>query len=130
MKYRRLAGRGLEAYIFTLKRFSALSWERRITAMGSKIITLENRSGAFQMIFQRVMRMVPDRDKDDKRLQRLLAFRVQADGEAATCEYLMRHIRDYVRHPNPKSFYEFLHAGVAADLATALNGDADPPGAA
>jgi len=98
--------------------------------MGSKIITVENRSGAFQMIFKRVMRMVPDRDKDDKRLQRLLAFRVQSDGEAATCEYLMRHIRDYVRHPSPKNFYEYLRASETTRLAPTPAGDADPPGAA
>jgi hypothetical protein len=98
--------------------------------MGSKIITVENRAGAFQMVFRRVMRMVPDRDKDDKRLQRLLAFRVQSDGEAATCEYLMRHIRNYVRQPTPKSFYEFLRAGDTLGLAPTLLGDSDPPGAA
>jgi len=104
--------------------------EGRGLTMGSKIITVENRPGAFQMVFRRVMRMVPDRDKDDKRLQRLLAFRVQSDGEAATCEYLMRHIRDYVRQPTPKSFYDFLQASATVGLTRTLAGDGDPPGAA
>jgi hypothetical protein len=99
--------------------------------MASKVIAIENRTGPFRMIFQRVIRMVPDRDRGDKRLQRLLAFRLINDGEAATAAYLIRSIRHFVRLPTPMRFYDFLMAGrdkafPALDKPT----DSGPPGAA
>ena len=106
------------------------TFDRTVNAMDAKIITVENRQGTPRIILQRVLRMVPDRDKQDKRLQRLLAFRVRHDGEAATCEYLMRHIRRYVRHPDPRSFYEFLLKGQGDSGIEGRPRDPDPPGAA
>ena len=65
--------------------------------MADKIISIEQQDGPFQKSFQRVMRMVPDRDKPDKKLQRLLAFRLRIDGEAALSEYLIKKIKtEYV----------------------------------
>jgi hypothetical protein len=101
-------------------------------SMDDKIITVEGRQGMPHFVLQRVLRMVPDRDKNDERLRRLLAFRLQHDGEAATCEYLMRHIRRYIRHPEPRSFYDFL-VQTQAPRSNAPSGqepDPDPPGAA
>ena len=100
--------------------------------MDDKIITVEGRHGMPHFVLQRVLRMVPDRDKDDQRLRRLLAFRLQHDGEAATCEYLMRHIRRYIRHPEPRRFYDFLvQTQVPRSNAPAgQESDPDPPGAA
>ena len=65
--------------------------------MSDKVISLDNRPGPFQMIFQRIMRMVPDRDRSDPQLRRLLAFRLSLDGEDATRAYLMRTIRDAIQ---------------------------------
>lgn len=76
--------------------------------MTDNIITIENRKGTFQRLFQRIMRMVPDKDKNDKNLQRLLAFRLEIDGEAATSEYLIRKIRDMVKCAYTGSLYDFL----------------------
>lgn len=73
-----------------------------------KIIAIEEGSGPFQIAFQRIMRMVPDRDKEDKNLQRLLAFRLRQDGEAATIEYLVRKIRDIIQCGYTGSLYEYL----------------------
>jgi hypothetical protein len=99
--------------------------------MHPKLIAIENRSGPFRMIFQRVMRMVPDRDQSDKRLQRLLAFRLINDGEAATASYLIRHIRHFVHQPSPKKFYDYLMEGKANDFPPSPTPtDGDPPGAA
>jgi hypothetical protein len=100
--------------------------------MDTKLITIENRSGAFRLVFQRVMRMVPDRDKGDKRLQRLLAFRLINDGEAATASYLIRNIRHFVRQTTPrKNFYDFLVGGRDRGFPPATGSvDGDPPGAA
>jgi hypothetical protein len=102
------------------------------TPMNHNIIELENRRGAAMFVLRRVMRMVPDRDKDDKRLQRLLVFRLWHDGEAATCDYLMRHIRRYIRQPEPRRFYDFLvqdHIRQAA-ASESEGPNTDPPGAA
>jgi hypothetical protein len=76
--------------------------------MNGNLITLENRKDPYWFLFQRVMRMVPDRDRNDHRLQRLLAFRLRRDGEAATHEYLIRKVRDRMRCRYPGSLYEFL----------------------
>ena len=76
--------------------------------MSEKVIALENTEGPFQTIFRRVMRMVPDKDKGDKKLQRLLAFRLKIDGEAATSEYLIRKIRELVECAYTGSFYDFI----------------------
>lgn len=99
--------------------------------MNPKLIAIENRSGPFRMIFQRVMRMVPDRDKDDKRLQRMLAFRLINDGEAATASYLIRNIRHFIHQPAPISFYDFLVDGKDKDFPPTIPPmDGGPPGAA
>lgn len=100
--------------------------------MNGKIITVESRPGAPLFILHRVMRMVPDKDKGDKRLQRLLAFRLQHDGEAATCDYLMRHIRRYIRHPKPMGFYDFLIQPHGREPVSPSGHDHDPnpPGVA
>jgi len=76
--------------------------------MAEKIVSIENRKGPFQMVFQRVMRMVPERDKDDTHLQRLLAFRLEIDGEAETIEYLRAHVRDYIQCACTDSLYNFM----------------------
>ncbi|MBI9084826.1 MAG: hypothetical protein JEZ11_14630 [Desulfobacterales bacterium] len=76
--------------------------------MTEKVIALEKRDGPFQAVLQRVMRMVPGQEKGDKQLQRLLAFRLQVDGEAETIEYLMRHVRDYIQCNFAGSLYTFL----------------------
>ena len=81
---------------------------RQAGIMSDKLITLEEQSGPFQAVFQRIMRMVPDRDKKDKNLQRLLAFRLKIDGEAVLNEFLIRKIRETIKCAYTGSLYEFL----------------------
>ena len=76
--------------------------------MTNKIISLEDQEGPLQVMLQRVIRMVPDKDKSDKNLQRLLAFRLKIDGEAATSEYLIHKIREIIQCSYTGSFYEFI----------------------
>lgn len=76
--------------------------------MTNKIISLEDQDGPFQGMLQRVMRMVPDKDRSDKKLQRLLAFRLKIDGEATTSEYLIRKIREIIQCAYTGSFYDFI----------------------
>lgn len=73
-----------------------------------KIIAIEEMEGPFKASFQRVMRMVPDKDKQDKNLQRLIAFRLKIDGEAGVTEYLIKKIRDAVKCAYAGKLYEFL----------------------
>ncbi|MDJ0889448.1 MAG: hypothetical protein QNI89_19280 [Desulfobacterales bacterium] len=98
--------------------------------MDTKLIAIEKRSGPFRTIFQRVMRMVPDRDKNDKRLQRMLAFRLINDGEAETTAYLIRNIRHFIRRPEPMSFYDFLRDGKKQDFPPTSPPNGGPQGAA
>ena len=76
--------------------------------MPKKVIAIENLEGPYQGIFQKVMQMVPDRDKNDKKLQRLIAFRLRTAGEAAAREYLINKIRDIIQCGYTGSFYDFL----------------------
>ncbi|MGD8970440.1 MAG: hypothetical protein PVG01_03465 [Desulfobacterales bacterium] len=76
--------------------------------MTNKIVSLEDQEGPFQGMLQRVLRMVPDKDKSDKKLQRFLAFRLKVDGEAATSEYLIRKIREILQCSYTGSFYDFI----------------------
>ena len=98
--------------------------------MSDKIFSLEETEGAFQITFRRVMRMIPDRDKNDKKLQRLIAFRLKLDGEAAISEYLIKKIRDAIKCAYTGSLYDFLKD----DLQQKECGEGDiapePPGAA
>ena len=101
--------------------------------MPDKLIILEEQSGPFQTVFQRIMRMVPDRDKKDKNLQRLLAFRLKIDGEAVLSEFLIRKIRETIKCAYTGSLYEFLKDDLIERECQPKVEDAEdkePPGAA
>jgi hypothetical protein len=98
--------------------------------MPDKIVSIEETQGAFQVSFQRVMRMVPDRDKDDKKLQRLIAFRLNLDGEAAMSEYLIKKIRAVIKCSYTGTLYDFLKNDVQSKECAELNDDSKPPSAA
>ena len=95
--------------------------------MERKIIAIEEQGGPFQMMFQRIMRMVPDRDKEDKNLQRLLAFRLRQDGEATISEYLVRKIRDIIQCGYSGSLYEYLKDDVRAKECQLEDENDGPP---
>lgn len=76
--------------------------------MTDNIIHIDSVGGHDQMMLQRIWRMVPDRDKEDIDLKRLLAFRLRVDGEAQTSEYLMRKIRDMIQCAFRGRLYDFL----------------------
>ena len=76
--------------------------------MTDKVITIEDQNGPYQAVFQKILRMVPDRDRNDKNLQRLLAFRLRIDGEAALSEYLIHKIREAIKCAYTGKLYDFL----------------------
>jgi hypothetical protein len=98
--------------------------------MTDKIISIEEHEGPFQMVFQRVMRMVPDRDKRAKKLQRLIAFRLRIDGEALISEYLTKKIKEAIKCSYSGSLYDYLKDDIEAKECEDTNLDDTPPGAA
>ncbi len=95
--------------------------------MGDKIISIESADGPHQLVLKRIWRMVPDRDKDDLELKRLLAFRLRVDGEAVTSEYLMRKIRDMIQCAYKGRLFDFLKGGGAAVGCHTRARITDPP---
>jgi len=103
--------------------------------MAPKVIAIEERQGPHHTIFQRLMRMVPDRDKNDKKLQRLIAFRLRQDGEDSTSIYLLKQIRQMIQCAYRGSFYDFIKDDLktkecTAELDSRLDSPPKAPGAA
>ena len=95
--------------------------------MGDKIISIESAEGPHQLVLKRIWRMVPDRDKDDLDLKRLLAFRLRVDGEAVTSEYLMRKIRDMIQCAYKGRLFDFLKSDSTASGCHSPIPATDPP---
>jgi hypothetical protein len=95
--------------------------------MTDKVIAIEQEQGVFQQLLQRVMRMVPDRDRDDGNLRRLVAFRLKNDGEAATTEYLVAKIRDFIQCGAEGSLFSFLRGDLEDDSCSGADSRPDPP---
>ncbi len=72
------------------------------------IIELEELDDAFYASLQKVMGVVPLRHRQDKKLQRLIAFRLKLDGEGRTIEYLLYKIREINQCAYTGSLYEYL----------------------
>jgi hypothetical protein len=98
--------------------------------MTDKIITIEQQEGPFQMAFQRIMRMVPERDKQDEKLQRLIAFRLRIDGEAKLSEYLIKKINEAIKCSYRGSMYDYLKDDIIAKECEGPDTDEPPPGVA
>jgi hypothetical protein len=98
--------------------------------MTDKIIAIEQQKGPFQMVFQRVMRMVPERDKQDQKLQRLIAFRLRIDGEAKLSEYLLKKIKTAIRCSYSGSMYDYLKDDIIEKECQGPDAGEPPPGVA
>jgi len=98
--------------------------------MKNNLIAIEEMDGPYQIVFQRVMRMVPDRDRSDRKLQRLLAFRLLRDGESETREFLIREIRDVIRCAYTGSLYDYLTDEKIRSECASLTRPPEPPAVA
>ena len=76
--------------------------------MADNVISIEAGNGPNQDVLRRILRMVPDKDRHDAELKRMLAFRLRIDGEGATSEYLMRKIRNMIQCAYHGRLYDFL----------------------
>ncbi len=94
--------------------------------MAAKIIAIEEQDGPFRAMLQRTLRMVPDRQRRDKNLQRLIAFRLRRDGEAETHAYLIKKIRDIIQCGYTGRWYDYLKSD-AEEKALKAKGKNDSP---
>ena len=76
--------------------------------MTGQVISLEDRNGPLQKELQRLLKIIPEKDRGDKHLQRLLAFRLKLDGEAKTRDYLVKKIEEVIQCNYTGSLYMFL----------------------
>ena len=76
--------------------------------MNADIINIEDRDDALHAILERVMLLVPEKDKQDLNLQRIIAFRLKLDGEPETRAYLVKKIEEIIQCAYTGSLYEFL----------------------
>lgn len=76
--------------------------------MTDNVIRIEENDSSAGFLLERIMRMVPDRDKQDPKLRNLLAFRLRLDGEDRIREYLMQKIRASIECGYIGSFYDFI----------------------
>ena len=76
--------------------------------MTQKIIILEDRKDILGVKLRKVMRLIPAREKGDKKLQRLLAFRLNADSEDNVRKYLMDNIKKIIQCSYTGNFYDFI----------------------
>jgi hypothetical protein len=76
--------------------------------MPRKIILIEDRQSPLKGKLKRILRLLPAREKGDRKLQRLLTFRLRVDGESKTREYLIRNIKKIIQCSYTGSFYDFI----------------------
>ena len=95
--------------------------------MTEKIIAIEEDNGPFQKSLKRIMDLVPERDRGDKKLQRLIAFRLKIDGEVFTSDYLARKIREIMQCGYSGSLYDFLKDDIQEKECGIHGNNSDPP---
>jgi len=95
--------------------------------MHAKIIAIEESSGPRRQMLERIVRMVPDKDRGDKNLLRLLAFRVQSQGESATAEFIMQAMREKIRRGFNGGLFAFLMANARQPNPSSTPVANDPP---
>jgi len=103
---------------------------RKVIQVPGDIIHIEEQEGPFLAILQRVMRMVPEKDRNDGNLQRLIAFRLRLDGEVATREYLLEKIREIIQCAYTGTLYDYLKDDLEEKECHPEKGDTrlpDPP---
>ena len=92
-----------------------------------KIVAIESICGQLDAGLANILRMVPEKDKSDVALQRLLAFRLRIDGEGETRNYLMRKIRDMIQCRYSGRLYDFLKNDALSRSCDQPPPDFDPP---
>lgn len=95
--------------------------------MTADIINIEDRDDALHAILERVMLLVPEKDKKDLNLQRIIAFRLKLDGEPETRAYLVKKIEETIKCAYTGSLYEFLKDDIQEKECASKQKKPDPP---
>lgn len=95
--------------------------------MTADIITIEDRDDALHAILDRVMLLVPEKDKQDRNLQHIIAFRLKLDGEAETRAYLVKKIEETIQCAYTGSLYEFLKDDIQEKECVSKKEQPEPP---
>jgi len=92
--------------------------------MAAELIAIEEMLGGDMRMLMRLMRMVPDKDKDDDCLRRLVAFRLLKDGEKRTQAFLLAKIRRMIQSAYTGRLYDFIQDDSRLGAGSPTN---DPP---
>lgn len=84
--------------------------------MAENIILPESLVGSDKLALERLMALLPPRDRSDLKLIRFLIFRMKIDGEKVTRGYILRKLEDIQRKGFDGSFYEFVGQGMGEDI--------------
>jgi len=95
--------------------------------MTADIITIEDRDDDLHAILERVMLLVPEKDKQDRNLQHIIAFRLKLDGEPETRAYLVKKIEETIQCNYTGSLYEFLKDDIREKECFSKKEHPDPP---
>ena len=98
--------------------------------MTADIINIEDRDDALHAMLERVLLLVPEKDKQDLNLQRIIAFRLKLDGEAETRAYLVKKIEETIQCAYTGSLYEFLKDDIQGKKCISKIENPYPPGVA
>ena len=91
------------------------------------IINIEERDEALQAMLEKVMQMVPEKDRKDPSLQRFIAFRLKLDGETETRAYLVKKIEEIIQCAYTGSLYDYLKDDLQEKECSAKRDDGGPP---
>lgn len=95
--------------------------------MNADIINIEDYDETLHAVLDRVLQLVPGKDKQDQNLQRIIAFRLKLDGEAATRAYLIKKIEEIIQCAYTGSLYEFLKNDIQEKECVSKKDNPDPP---
>ena len=99
--------------------------------MAADIINIEDHDETLHATLERVMLLVPEKDRQDVHLQRFIAFRLKLDGEPETRAYLVDKIEEVIQCAYTGSLYEFLKDDIREKECLAKTGKTpNTPGAA
>ena len=76
--------------------------------MAAELISIEEMLGPDMRLLIRLMRLVPEKDKEDDCLRRLVAFRLIKDGEKRTQAFLLAKIRKMIQSAYTGGLYDFI----------------------
>ena len=93
--------------------------------MPSNIIFPEGIEGPLHDAFIRLMTLIPDEQRTENKLQRLIAFRLKLDGEDLTRAYILEKIEHAAECQYAGNLYDFMKDD-KIEMSCGLNGS-DPP---